>query len=102
MRVENNTLAIFCHITKYCHGVCKNMHMHHVTPVMFNESNVSVFYNINSISFYFSGMTAISTYFLTKELWNSRAGLFAACFIAIGTVLLVFFILIVYCSCMSF
>ncbi|CAB4004328.1 dolichyl-diphosphooligosaccharide--glycosyltransferase subunit STT3B, partial [Paramuricea clavata] len=32
----------------------------------------------------FSGMTAIATYFLTKELWNSRAGLFAACFIAIA------------------
>ncbi|XP_064644811.1 dolichyl-diphosphooligosaccharide--protein glycosyltransferase subunit STT3B-like [Lineus longissimus] len=31
----------------------------------------------------FSGLTAISTYFLTKELWNSGAGLFAACFIAI-------------------
>ena len=32
----------------------------------------------------FSGMTALATYFLTKELWNSGAGLFAACFIAIG------------------
>lgn len=32
----------------------------------------------------FSGLTAISTYFLTKELWNDRAGLFAACFIAIA------------------
>ncbi|XP_028394405.1 dolichyl-diphosphooligosaccharide--protein glycosyltransferase subunit STT3B-like [Dendronephthya gigantea] len=32
----------------------------------------------------FSGLTAIATYFLTKELWNSRAGLFAACFIAIA------------------
>ncbi|KAF4518973.1 hypothetical protein B566_EDAN007760 [Ephemera danica] len=30
-----------------------------------------------------SGMTAISTYFLTKELWSSGAGLFAASFIAI-------------------
>lgn len=36
-------------------------------------------------------MTAISTYFLTKELWNSRAGLFAACFIAIGTAVLMLF-----------
>lgn len=35
--------------------------------------------------FYFlSGLTAIATYLLTKELWNDRAGLFAACFIAIG------------------
>ena len=32
----------------------------------------------------FSGLTAMSTYFLTKELWNAGAGLFAACFIAIG------------------
>ncbi|XP_067131343.1 dolichyl-diphosphooligosaccharide--protein glycosyltransferase subunit STT3B-like [Centruroides vittatus] len=31
----------------------------------------------------FSGMTALATYFLTKELWNEGAGLFAACFIAI-------------------
>lgn len=31
----------------------------------------------------FSGLTSISTYFLTKELWSSGAGLFAACFIAI-------------------
>ncbi|CAG9820366.1 unnamed protein product [Phaedon cochleariae] len=31
----------------------------------------------------FSGLTSISTYFLTKELWSPGAGLFAACFIAI-------------------
>lgn len=31
----------------------------------------------------FSGLTAISTYLLTKELWSSGAGLLAACFIAI-------------------
>ena len=31
-----------------------------------------------------SGMTAIATYLLTKEIWNSGAGLFAACFIAVG------------------
>lgn len=30
-----------------------------------------------------SGLTAISTYFLTKELWSPGAGLFAASFIAI-------------------
>ena len=30
-----------------------------------------------------SGLTAISTYLLTKEIWSSGAGLFAACFIAI-------------------
>lgn len=32
----------------------------------------------------FSGLTAIATYFLTKELWSTGAGLFAACFIAIA------------------
>ncbi|XP_065053854.1 dolichyl-diphosphooligosaccharide--protein glycosyltransferase subunit STT3B-like [Rhopilema esculentum] len=32
----------------------------------------------------FSGLTAIATYLLTKELWNDRAGLLAACFIAIA------------------
>nr|XP_039267682.1 dolichyl-diphosphooligosaccharide--protein glycosyltransferase subunit STT3B-like [Styela clava] len=31
----------------------------------------------------FSGLTAISTFLLTKELWSAGAGLFAACFIAI-------------------
>ena len=31
----------------------------------------------------FSGLTAIATYFLTKEIWSPGAGLFAACFIAI-------------------
>ncbi|VDM07516.1 unnamed protein product [Wuchereria bancrofti] len=32
----------------------------------------------------FSGLTAIATYLLTKELWTPGAGLFAACFIAIS------------------
>uniref|UniRef100_A0A1I8BXU8 dolichyl-diphosphooligosaccharide--protein glycotransferase n=1 Tax=Meloidogyne hapla TaxID=6305 RepID=A0A1I8BXU8_MELHA len=32
----------------------------------------------------FSGLTAIATYLLTKELWSTGAGLFAACFIAIS------------------
>lgn len=32
----------------------------------------------------FSGLTAIATYLLTKELWSPGAGLFAACFIAIS------------------
>ena len=32
----------------------------------------------------FSGLTAISTYFLTKELWNTGAALFAGGFMAIG------------------
>ncbi|VDN54963.1 unnamed protein product [Dracunculus medinensis] len=32
----------------------------------------------------FSGLTAIATYLLAKELWSTGAGLFAACFIAIS------------------
>lgn len=40
---------------------------------------------INSFyEFFFSGLTALSTYFLTKEIYSEGAGLFAACFIAIG------------------
>ncbi|XP_063425305.1 dolichyl-diphosphooligosaccharide--protein glycosyltransferase subunit STT3B-like [Mytilus trossulus] len=31
----------------------------------------------------FSGLTALATYFFTKEIWSKGAGLFAACFIAI-------------------
>lgn len=33
---------------------------------------------------FFSGLTAIATYLLTKELWSQGAGLLAAAFIAIG------------------
>jgi dolichyl-diphosphooligosaccharide--protein glycosyltransferase len=33
---------------------------------------------------FFSGLTAIATYLLTKELWSQGAGLFAAAFIAVG------------------
>lgn len=33
---------------------------------------------------FFSGLTAIATYLLTKELWSQGAGLFAAAFIGIG------------------
>lgn len=36
-----------------------------------------------SPGYLFSGLTAISTYLLTKELWSPGAGLFAASFIAI-------------------
>jgi len=32
---------------------------------------------------FFSGLTAIATYLLTKEIWSSGAGLFAAAFIAV-------------------
>ncbi|CAL8103791.1 unnamed protein product [Calicophoron daubneyi] len=32
----------------------------------------------------FSGMTAVTTYYFTKEIWNKGAGLFAACFIAVA------------------
>ncbi|XP_033732994.1 dolichyl-diphosphooligosaccharide--protein glycosyltransferase subunit STT3B-like [Pecten maximus] len=31
----------------------------------------------------FSGLTSLAVYFFTKEIWNTGAGLFAACFIAI-------------------
>lgn len=31
----------------------------------------------------FSGLTSISTFLLTRELWNQGSGLLAACFIAI-------------------
>lgn len=40
----------------------------------------------------FSGLTAIATYLLTKELWNEQAGLFAACFIAIGILFFIFLV----------
>ena len=47
-------------------------------------------------------MTAIATYLLTRELWNSRAGLFAACFIAIGkTVDISTILVIVELACMT-
>jgi len=44
--------------------------------------SLTVILNIIS-KFNFSGLTALATYFLTKELWSSGAGLLAACFIAI-------------------
>lgn len=47
---------------------------------MFNIIDLSL---LNIYFVYYSGMTAISTYFLTKELWSPGAGLFACCFIAI-------------------
>ncbi|TGZ66033.1 hypothetical protein CRM22_005569 [Opisthorchis felineus] len=33
---------------------------------------------------FFSGMTAVATYFFTKEIWSRGAGLLAACFIAMA------------------
>lgn len=42
-----------------------------------------VSYFFHSFSFFHSGLTAIATYLLTKEIWSSGAGLFAACFIAV-------------------
>ena len=33
---------------------------------------------------FFSGLTAIATFLFTREVWNERAGLLAACCIAIG------------------
>lgn len=42
--------------------------------------NIELYIYLNT---YCSGLTALATYFLTKELWSSGAGLMAACFIAI-------------------
>jgi 4-amino-4-deoxy-L-arabinose transferase-like glycosyltransferase len=42
-----------------------------------------MFDHITNLNIYYSGLTALATYFLTKELWSSGAGLLAACFIAI-------------------
>lgn len=33
---------------------------------------------------FFSGLTAIATFLFTREVWNEKAGLLAACSIAIG------------------
>jgi len=33
---------------------------------------------------FFSGLTAIATFLFTREVWNEKAGLLAACCIAIG------------------
>ena len=57
------------------------------TFVMWNVIAYEMWMDCCLITFYFiaySGMTAIATYLLTKEIWNSGAGLFAACFIAVG------------------
>ena len=35
----------------------------------------------------FSGLTSLAVYFFTQEIWSPGAGLFAACFIAIGKTL---------------
>ena len=44
----------------------------------------------------FSGMTALAVYFFTKEVWSQGAGLFAACFIAIGELVSLFLCLFVF------
>lgn len=50
-------------------------------------SNLNITVHIREICVFlapfFSGLTAIATYFLTKELWSQGAGLFAAAFIGI-------------------
>ena len=33
---------------------------------------------------FFSGLTAVATFLFTREVWNEKAGLLAACSIAIG------------------
>jgi dolichyl-diphosphooligosaccharide--protein glycosyltransferase len=47
---------------------------------LINICNIELYIYLNT---YCSGLTALATYFLTKELWSSGAGLMAACFIAI-------------------
>lgn len=53
-------------------------------------SNMNITVHIREICVFlapfFSGLTAIATYFLTKELWSQGAGLFAAAFIGIGLI----------------
>ena len=48
--------------------------------------------NIIVLDFY-SGLTSLAVYFFTKEVWSAGAGLFAACFIAIGMNKLDYFII---------
>lgn len=57
----------------------------YLIPIITLNNIIDVFCQIdNGFTWLFSGLTALATYFLTKEVWNSGAGLFAACFIAIG------------------
>lgn len=51
----------------------------HALNIPFHIRDICVF-----LAPIFSGLTAITTYLLTKELWNSGAGLLAACLIAIA------------------
>ena len=59
--------------------------MNYLLQIIIQSVVISMFYQIdNGFTWLCSGLTALATYFLTKEIWNSGAGLFAACFIAIG------------------
>lgn len=51
----------------------------HALHIPFHIRDICVF-----LAPIFSGLTAITTFFLTKELWNTGAGLLAACFISIA------------------
>jgi len=47
--------------------------------ITINIRNICVF-----LAPFFSGLTAIATFLFTREVWNEKAGLIAACSIAIG------------------
>ena len=64
-------------------SACFQLHFSGNQILKLKASKLNCMYNFH-VLLHPSGMTAISTYFLTKELWNRGAGLFAACFIAIG------------------
>ena len=56
--------------------------IHHVLNslhVTINIRDVCVF-----LAPFFSGLTAVATFLFTREVWNEKAGLLAACCIAIG------------------
>ena len=58
--------------------------IHHILNslnITINIRNVCVF-----LAPFFSGLTAIATFLFTREVWNEKAGLLAACCIAIGIV----------------
>lgn len=90
--------SLVCHLTNHCHflqvypGLMLTSGLIHY---VLDSMNIPV--HIRDICVFlapvFSGLTAIATYLLTKELWNEQAGLFAACFIAIGILFFTIYLL---------
>ena len=56
--------------------------MHITSPLSFSTSYTHSL-SLSPLLSPFSGFTAIAAFLLTREVWNARAGLLAACFIAI-------------------